>query len=68
MPHNHQCYTLGNHCAEFHPIPSVDRNQCKFPIPYKSPFLDIYLSYRPETKGKACLAQITPSKFDEICN
>ena len=38
MPHNHQCYTLGNHCAEFHPIPSVGRNQCKFPIPCKSPF------------------------------
>ena len=37
MPHNHQCYTLGNHCAEFHPIPSVGRNQCKFPIPCKSP-------------------------------
>ena len=43
MPHNHQCYTLGNHCAEFHPIPSVGRNQCKFPIPCKSPFiLNIY--------------------------
>ena len=38
MPHNHQCYTLGNHYAEFHPIPSVGRNQCKFPIPCKSPF------------------------------
>ena len=38
MPHNHQCYTLGNHCAKFHPIPSVGRNQSKFPIPCKSPF------------------------------
>ena len=38
MPHNHQCYTLGNHCAEFHLIPRVGRNQCKFPIPCKSPF------------------------------
>ena len=29
--------------------------------------LDIYLSYHPETKIWACLEQITPSKFDEIC-
>ena len=42
MPHNHKCYTLGNHCAEFHPIPSVGRNQCKFPIPCKSPFLKLH--------------------------
>ena len=45
MPHNHQCYTLGNHCAEFHSIPSVGRNQCKFPIRCKSPF-SIYLNRR----------------------
>ena len=29
--------------------------------------LDFYSSYRPETKILACLGQITPSKFDEIC-
>ena len=29
--------------------------------------LDIYSSYRPETKIWAYLRQITPSKFDEIC-
>ena len=45
MPHNHQCYTLGNHCAEFHPIPSVGRNQCKFPIPCKSPFEGIKIAF-----------------------
>ena len=27
----------------------------------------IYSSYHPETKIWACLEQITPSKFDEIC-
>ena len=29
--------------------------------------LDFYSSYCPETKIWACLGQITPSKFDEIC-
>ena len=29
--------------------------------------IDIYSSYRPETKIWACLGQITSSKFDEIC-
>ena len=29
--------------------------------------LVIYSSYSPETKIRACLGQITPSKFDEIC-
>ena len=29
--------------------------------------LDIYSSFRPENKKRACLGQITPSKFDEIC-
>ena len=29
--------------------------------------LDIYSGYRPETKIWACIGQITPSKFDEIC-
>ena len=28
---------------------------------------DIYLTYRSETKIWACLGQITPPKFDEIC-
>ena len=39
--------------------------QCMYQVWLKS--LDIYSSYRPETKISICLGQITPSKFDKIC-
>ena len=76
MPHNHQCYTLGNHCAEFHPIPSVDRNQCKFPIPCKSPFtpmdkLNIVYMTKHTPRGKIPLGPILEQVYfthvDKFC-